>query len=400
MTDGDLSALKRFILDKTEGNPFFMEEIVQELREQGMLTVRGHGRAPLPQDIRLPTTVQGILAARMDRLPPDEKALLQTLAVIGREFSASLLKKVVAQPEAELYGQLAHLQAAEFIYEQPAFPDVEYIFKHALTQEVAYNSLLQERRKVLHERAARAIEEVYRYKLDDRYSDLAHHYSRSDNTQKAVDYLQLAGQQAVQRSANVEAITQLTTALELLTALPDTPERTQQELDLQITLGPALIAAKGYAAPETAAVYTRAHRLCQQLGETAQLFSVLAGLWGFYVSRPEHKAAYELGEQLLTLAGSRQDTTWLVEAHWTLGLSFFCRGELSAARTHLERSIALDESKEHRAPAFLYGHDPVMSSFCFVSLALWHLGYPEQALQKSRAAVAFAREVSHPYSQA
>src|SRR5262249_7577627 len=150
--ESDLSAIKRFILDKTEGNPFFMEEIVQALREQGMLTKGMSSRAPLPPDIRLPTTVQGVLAARMDRLPPDEKTLLQTLAVIGRKFSWSLLKKVVEQLETELYGQLARLQAAEFIYEQPAFPDVEYIFKHALTQEVAYNSLLHERRKVLHER--------------------------------------------------------------------------------------------------------------------------------------------------------------------------------------------------------------------------------------------------------
>jgi predicted ATPase len=125
--------LRQFILDKTEGNPFFMEEIVQTLREQGLLSREMRRSASLPTDLRLPTTVQGVLAARMDRLPPDEKALLQTLAVIGREFSSSLLKKVVEQSEAELYGQLAHLQAAEFLYEQPAFPDVEYIFKHALT---------------------------------------------------------------------------------------------------------------------------------------------------------------------------------------------------------------------------------------------------------------------------
>src|SRR5882672_2918493 len=153
-----------------------MEEIVQALREQGILArdpiVGAHSGAPVPTDLHIPTTVQGVLTARIDRLPPEEKALLQTLAVIGKEFSWSLLKQVVNQPEDQIQPLLSRLQTAEFIYEQPAFPDIEYIFKHALTQEVAYNSLLHERRKDLHESAARAIEEVYRYKIDDHYSDL------------------------------------------------------------------------------------------------------------------------------------------------------------------------------------------------------------------------------------
>src|SRR6185295_10980510 len=161
------------------------------------------------------------------------------------------------QPEEELYRLLSRLQAGEFVYEQPAFPEVEYIFKHALTQEVAYSSLLIERRKVLHERTAQAMEEVYRSRLEDHYSELAYHYSRSGNTQKAIDYLQLAGEQAVQRSANAEAINHLTAALELLKTLPDTPERLQKELTLQIALGNALIAAKGYTAPEVEQAYTR-----------------------------------------------------------------------------------------------------------------------------------------------
>src|SRR5262249_1790054 len=220
---GDTSALqplKQFILEKTEGNPFFMEEMVQALFEQGVLIrdavvgaklrpglSAGHsplpGRAsPAPTDFHLPPTVQGVLAARIDRLPPNEKALLQTLAVIGKEFSLSLLKQVVQQAADDLLRQLSHLQASEFIYERPAFPAVEYTSKHALTQEVAYNSLLVERRKAIHERAAKAIEEVYNLKLDDYYSELAHHCTCSGNTEKAVEYLRLAGQQAVQRSAN------------------------------------------------------------------------------------------------------------------------------------------------------------------------------------------------------
>jgi len=154
-------------------------------------------------DLQIPATVQAVLASRIDRLPPEEKELLQTLAVIGKEFSLGLLKQVVDQSEDTLQRLLSRLQTSEFIYEQPAFPESVYVFKHALTQEVAYNSMLIERRKVLHERATKAIEKIYHSRLDDCYSELAHHYSRSENTQKAVDYLHLAGQQAVQRSANI-----------------------------------------------------------------------------------------------------------------------------------------------------------------------------------------------------
>src|SRR5262249_38086135 len=154
----------------------------------------------------------------------------QQLAVVGQEFSLSLLRHVITQPEDEVYRLLAALQRKEFLYEQPAFPEVEYTFKHALTQEVAYGTVLHERRKALHERTPQAIEALYPERVEDHYGDLAHHYSRSGNPPKAVEYLHAAGQQAVQRSAHADAITHLTTALELLRTLPDTPERTRHEL--------------------------------------------------------------------------------------------------------------------------------------------------------------------------
>src|SRR5207247_1842761 len=163
-------------------------------------------RLPPPTNLHIPPTDQAVLASRIDRLPAAEKELLQTLAVIGKEFSWSLLRQVVDASEDDLPRLLAHLQAAEFIYEQPAFPEVDYTFKHALTLEVAYTSLLQERRKAIHERAAQAIEALFHSRLEDHYSELAYHYSRSGNTRKAVDYLQRAGQRAVQQSANAEAI--------------------------------------------------------------------------------------------------------------------------------------------------------------------------------------------------
>ena len=181
---------------------------------------------------------------------------------------------------------MSSLQRKEFLYEQPAFPEVEYIFKHALTQEVAYSSVLQERRKALHERTAQAIEALYRATLDEHYSELAHHYSRSGNTEKAIEYLQLAGQQAVQRSANAEAISHLTTALELLKTLPDTPERAQQELTLQLALGPPLMATQGLCRPGGGTDTTPGPGRCvSSSADSPQLFPVLWGLWMFHLVR-------------------------------------------------------------------------------------------------------------------
>jgi class 3 adenylate cyclase/predicted ATPase len=401
--DPGLKALEHLILGQTEGTPFFMEEVVQTLAEEGVLSGdRGHYRlAHAPSALHIPPTVQGVLAARIDRLAADEKDLLHQLAVMGRQFPLSLVRQVVAQPEEALYRLLAALQHKEFLYEQPALPEPDYIFKHALTQEVAYGSVLHERRRALHERTAQAIETLYSANLDDHYSELAYHYTRSGNTPKAVEYLQLAGHQAVQQSANAEAISHLTTALELLKTLPDTPERTRQELLLQITLGPVLMATKGAAAPEVERAYTRARDLCQQLGETPQLFPVLWGLWYFYFVRAEYRTAQELAEQLLTLARRVQDRTLLLEAYYTLGATLYTLGEWTQAREHLEQSLALYDPQQYHSLAFMYGEqDPGVICQADIACILWFLGYPDQALQKSHQALTLAQELSHPYSLA
>jgi class 3 adenylate cyclase/tetratricopeptide (TPR) repeat protein len=360
-SDSRLAGLRRLILEKTEGTPFFIEEVVQALREEGVVPADGAVASPdtpIPAALHIPTTVQGVLAGRIDRLPAEEKSLLQHLAVIGREFSARLVRSVVKQPEEQIDRLLSSLQGKEFLYEQPAFPEPEYIFKHALTQEVAYNSLLVERRKALHEQTAQVIETLFQSRLADHYSELAHHYTRSGNTPKAIDYLQLAGQQAVQRSANNEAIHHLTRALELLKTAPDTDERATRELALQTAVGPAWMAVKGYAAPEVERAYTRARELCEQTGETRQLFTVLRGFWIVRILRAELKTARDLGEQLLRLAESARDPALLVEAHYTLGETLFCLGDLAAAYSHHEQGIALYDPELHRSHAFLYGVDP------------------------------------------
>jgi predicted ATPase/class 3 adenylate cyclase len=399
---GSLTPLKRLILEKTQGTPFFMEEVVQTLAEEGVLSgERGHYRLEkAPTELHLSPTVQGVLAARIDRLSREEKELLQHLAVIGREFSLSLVRQVLPQPDEELYRVLAALQSKEFLYEQPAFPEVVYHFKHALTQEVAYGTVLQERRRALHEQTARAIEALFHLRLDDHYSELAHHYTRSGNTEKAIEYLYRAGQQAVQRSAHAEAISHLTTALELLNTLPDTPARTQHELTLQVALGPALMATKGFAAPEVETAYVRACALCQQVGETPQLFPVLWGLWTFYLNQGKLHPAHELGEQILRVAQRVHDSALLAEAHNLLGAVLDPLGEFAAAREHFERSLALYDFQQHHSLAFLYGFDLRVRCLSRVAPSLWALGYPDQALQRSQEALTLAQELSHPHSLA
>ncbi len=385
-----------------------MEEIVQELFEQGVLigTEVGAVRRDRPPEgarggvpLQIPTTVQAVLAARIDRLTSEEKALLQQLAVIGRQFPLSLIRQVIPQPEADLYRLLASLQRKEFLYEQPAFPESEYIFKHALTQEVAYGTVLQEQKKLLHERTGQAIEQIYKDKIEEHYSELAHHYQRSADTQKAVEYVGLAGAQAMQRSANIEAIDHLTTALALLKTLPDTPERTRQELTLQVNLGVSLIATKGYAAPEVGKTYTRAWELCQQTGGTTQLFPVLGGLWQFHIVRAEFQTARKIGELVLSLAQNTQDPAFLVEAHDALGQALYCLGELSQAQVHLEQSLRFYNPQHHSTLTFLCGgEDPGVACRDFAAWALWSLGYPDQALTMSHAALNLAREVTHFFS--
>ncbi|MFQ5927642.1 MAG: hypothetical protein ACE5MH_09445, partial [Terriglobia bacterium] len=321
-------------------------------------------------------------------------------AVVGKDVPYILLQAVADQSEDDLRRGVTNLQAAEFLYETRLFPDLEYTFKHALTHEVAYGSLLQERRRALHRRIAEAIEAVFADRLVEHVERLAHHYTEAGLPEEAVTYWQQAGQRATERSANVEAIGHLTKGLKLLKTLPDSRERTQQELVLQTTLGPALMAAKGEAAPEVEKAYARARELCEHVGETAQLFPVLRGLWIFYLERAELQTARELAEQLLSLAQSLQDSAFLLEAQRALGLTLFWQGELASAQAHLEQGIALYDPQQHRSHAFLYGLGPEVHCLSYAAWALWFLGYPGQAVQRSHEALTLARELSHPFSLA
>ena len=218
--------------------------------------------------------------------------------------------------------------------------------------------------------------------------------------EQAIPYWQKAGQRATERSAYEEAIGHLTKGLELLKTLPDTPERIQQELTLQIALSNSLMATKGYAAPELEKVYARALELCRQMGEPPQLFPVLVGLWRFYLSRAQHRTALELGEQCLRLAQQMDKPVRLLGAYQAIGISQFYLGEFSQARAHLEQAMALYNPQKQYFHASRSGQDPGVACLSHMVWTLWAQGYPDQALEKSYQALTLAQELSHPLSLA
>jgi class 3 adenylate cyclase/predicted ATPase len=394
----ELNPLKRLIAERTGGNPFFIEEIVQALFDEDALVRNGTVKVTRSlSQLRLPTTVQGMLAERLDRQPGGHKQLLQTLSVIGRESSLSLLSRVASQADSQLQQMLTDLRAAEFIYEQPSTGGIEYVFKHALTQEVAYNSLLIERRKQLHERAGQALEAIFARQLDDHLTQLAHHYSLSDNTDKAVEYLGRAGQQAMQR-AYTDAVSHLSAAVDLLQKLPDSVERANRELQLQLLMGGALSATRGWAAPEVERAFFRARDLCERLGDRPEIFSVVFGLWTVYFIRGELSRALELAEQLL--ARGRNNITLTLFAEWALGDTQFSLGELRLAMEHLEIALSLYDPEQHSPRIIPGGVDSRINCLSYMGMTLWQLGYPDQAIKACTEAVILAQDLSHPFSLA
>ena len=397
--DDSLKALKSLILERTEGTPFFMEEVVQTLVEEGALIGdRGHYRLETaPAELHIPQTVQGILAARIDRLSVEEKTFLQQLAVIGRQFPASLIKHVVDLSEDALYRVLAALQGKEFLYEPPAFPEVEYIFKHALTQDVAYGTVLHEQRKVSHERTAQALEALHSDSLDDHYSALAHHYSLSDDAEKAMKYLSLAGQRAVQRSAHEEGARCFMAALELLSQSAETLNRTRQELVLQTALGHTLSITRGFGAPQAERALTRARELCEQVGQPTQLMSILVGL-GHAYNNVDLEKALASNQQLLDLCQQDSSLDGLPDAYMMLATSYFVRGDLVRTREATRQGLHHYNPVRHRAHAVLYGQDSGVLNSVYSSMSQWYLGYQDQAVQQADQTLTLARDVGHPFS--
>jgi predicted ATPase len=396
--------IRELILKRTSGNPLYMEELTHSLLENGSIQKKDHqfvlsGKA---SDIQIPDTIQGIIAARMDRLEDNLKRTMQVASVIGRDFAFRILQTITGLRE-ELKAHLLNLQGLEFIYEKSLFPELEYIFKHALTQEVAYNSLLLKRRKEIHGKIGEAIEQIYAERLEEFYEMLAYHFVQGEVWDKAVTYLHQAGGRAMKKSAYVEAIAHLRKGLEVFPRLPETAERDELELALQLDLAQSLIVSKGLTAPEVEQAYARALELCRKVGETPKLLPVLQGLRRLYALRGDRgdaQKARELGEQLLTLAQGQNDTALLQEAHWALGQTLCYLGELNPARTHLEQSSAFYTPQSLSSQVSRDAAGTQIACLLYTGSILWALGYPDQALETGHEALSLAHELSHPFTLA
>jgi predicted ATPase len=398
LAEGEVAPeLKELILDWAAGNPLFMEEFTHSLLENGSIRKQDHQYTltKKPSEISVPDTIQGVIAARMDRLEENLKRTLQVASVIGRDFAFRILQLLLGMRE-ELKAHLLKLQGLEFIYEKSLFPELEYLFKHALTQEVAYQSLLLKRRKEIHGRIGRAIEELYVERIEEFYEVLAYHYEKAGVTERAVKYLHLAGQRAVQLSANEEAIAYLSRALELLQTLPESRERDEQELTLQLALCAPLRNARGWAVPEAGQALTRALELSRKLGETQQTLTLLGSLHSYQLTRGEHRIALELAEQFLHLA-QRDDPVQMMRAHRAMGMSLFYVGEFRQARIHFKQVMELYDPRKHRSLVFLQGVDFGVIPLAQDAWDLWILGYPDQGLKRIQEMMALARELDLPF---
>ena len=396
---------------KADGIPLFVEEVTKWVMEAGLTTDRsahGEGQASAPP-LAIPPTLQASLMARLDRLGP-AKGLAQLSATLGRQFSYELLQAVSTLDEASLQRDLERLVEAALLYQRGAGPQATYTFKHALIQEAAYQSLLKRTRQQYHRQIAQALVERFPDTARQQPELLAYHYTQAQLHEQAVGYWQRAGEHAAQRSAHVEAMAHLTQGLDLLTTLPDTPKRAQDELTLLTRLRLSLAATKGYAAPELAQVNSRMRTLCQQVQEPTLLLGALTGLWPFYLARAELQTARELAEQVLTLADERATYRSILPrgrvsprrpylwGHFMLGQTLLCLGELSRARQELDRARAVYDPQQHRPQVTLAQQDPGVTCLAQGAHALWCLGYPDQALQRSQAALTLARELAHPFS--
>jgi class 3 adenylate cyclase len=395
------TAVVEQIVAKTDGVPLFVEELVKMILESGLVWEEADHyvlTGPLPP-LAIPSTLHDSLMARLDRLAT-VKEVAQLGATIGRTFAYELLQAVSPLDEVTLQQDLRQLVEAELVYQRGVPPQATYIFKHALIQEAAYQSLLRSTRQQVHQRIAQVLETRFPAAVETQPELVAQHYTAAGCTDQAVVYWQRAGQQASDRSANQEAISHFTTGIGLLTTLPETPARIQHALTLHIALGAALQVTEGYAAPEVEHAYSQAYALCQQVGETPQLVQVLFGLWRFYHTRSQLHTARELGDTLLRLVQHADTPALALVAHFVVGGTWLALGALPAARLHLDEAVAHSTPDQHRALVFRIGQDPGVACRVHGAMTLWLLGYPGQALAHIHDALALAHARSHPYSLA
>jgi predicted ATPase/DNA-binding winged helix-turn-helix (wHTH) protein len=404
--------LAGMIHERTGGNPLFVVNVADDLVRRAVLIERA-GRwevegSPGLAQIAIPEDVRRMIGHDLDSVHPDERRILEAASAAGVEFSAAAVAAAEQTGLDDVERRCAELaRRASFLtsHGSDTWPDGtvagRYGFRHALYQEVVYERMPAARRVELHSRIGERIEAGLRERAVEAATELAMHFERGRDPARAIRYLRIAGEIATQRSAAREAVAHLTRALDLLRAQPDTPERAEQEVALQIALGGPLMAIKGRGAPEVERAYARAQELCQGIGETAQLFPVLWGLFLFRRSRGEIDLAHGFGTRLLALARHTNDPGLLIEAHHALWSTLFARGELMAAQDHVDQAVALYEPERHASLAAVYGnHDAAVCALGHGAWALELSGEPEQASRRSEEAVARARTLGHPFSEA
>jgi predicted ATPase len=399
---GVSSELVAEIVERSDGVPLFIEELTKAVVEAGAdrgdLTVSGMPASALA----VPATLHASLLGRLDRLGPTAKLVAQTGAAIGRDFSYDLVAAAAELAEPELQDALRRFVESGLVFQRGAPPASEYLFKHALVQDTAYSTLLRGPRQALHRRIAAALETQFASLVEARPELAAHHYDAAAMAEKAVPYWILAGKFSVAKSAVEEAIAQLRRGLGLLQSLPETLERSRLELDLHIPLTAALIGARGYAHAEVSAALDRSRQLVADTAATGTPlhFPVLYGFWVADGVRGNLRRALEHAQQFLSLAETQPASAPRLIGHRLLGATLLVAGDFRQARPHLELAASLYRAEEHREFAFRYGQDIGASALCFLSWALWHDGYPDQAARTADRALRHAREFGHAYTLA
>jgi class 3 adenylate cyclase/predicted ATPase len=380
------------IVARADGVPLHVEELTKMLQETGA------GRSGAAVDMAsIPETLEGSLMARLDQLN-DAKRVAQVAALLGREFEFGLLQAVSQLDADKLKLGLDQLVSGGLLYTRRAEQEEQYIFKHALIQDASYNSMLKSRRREYHLRAATALQDLYPTQAARQPELVARHAMEGEDWHAAARLWLSAGLQAVRASANREAITYLQAGLSCVHKLEDPMLRTPLELELLLTLGPPLMATRGYADEDVERGYSRARELCRQLGEPPAVFPVMFGLWTYHCLRAKHVAGRELAAHMSTLAEASGDASLLVEADLAMGANLFYLGEFEASTQRLARSVKGYDAQRDEPHRYMYGQDPQVGALGYEPFGLWLLGHGGRAVQSSERELAWARAINHPFS--
>jgi len=384
------------IVTRADGIPLFAEELTRALLEGGLLDEQD-GRYVLGNalpTLAIPTSLYASLMARLDRLSP-VKEVAQIGAAVGREFSYELIAALARRSGAQLNDALEQLVSSGLVFRRGTTPNQSFIFKHALVQDAAYNSLLRRQRQELHARIGRVLEAQFPEIVSIQPETLAHHYTQAGFADIAIDYWRKAGERALRRSANVEGVTHLTRAIELIRSLPADRARNRRELDLHLALAQMMRASEGYASAETLRIFARARDLLDDEAAVSERTTVLYGLWSVHYVRAEHAAARQVALQCLRLAEEHPSTDAAALAHMLMGCSLWAMGDFVDGRRHLEQTRKVSGIDKDGVLVSRFSQNNVLAALSYLSWTLWPLGYPEQAVAAAREAVRHARRTGH-----